>query len=180
MNREILFRGKQVDNDEWTEGYYTELPCGSLGATIFSNDDELVCEDAKSYIIEVFTKQHTNYSNSNPLQVVECEKYEVIPETVGQYTGLTDKNGKKIFEGDILRGFAYPFRDGEGKHNYYAEVVWFENSPAFGLVTHKNPKSNVVGISDGNCEYMEDWETFLWEVIGNIYDNPELLEAEND
>lgn len=101
---------------------------------------------------------------------------EVIPETVGQYTSVKDKNGKKIFEGDILRGFAYPFRDGEGKHNYYAEVVWFKNSPAFGLVTHKNPKSNVVGISEGNCEYMEDWITFLWEVIGNIYDNKEILE----
>ena len=105
---------------------------------------------------------------------------EVKPETVGQFTGLSDKNCKKIFDGDILRGFDYPFRDGEGKHNYYAEVVWFKNSPAFGLVTHKNPKSNIVGISDGNCEYMEDWETLLWEVIGNIYDNPELLEVEND
>lgn len=82
--RDILFRGKRVDNGKWVEGYYTELPCGSLGATIFSNDDELVCEDTGSYIIKVFTKQHTNYSNSNPLQVIECEKYEVIPETVGQ------------------------------------------------------------------------------------------------
>nr|DAG27515.1 MAG TPA: YopX protein [Caudoviricetes sp.] len=100
--KEILFRGKRVDNGDWVEGYYTELPCGSLGATIFSNDDELVCEDTKSYIIKVFTKQHTNYSNSNPLQVIECEKYEVIPETIGQFTGFTDKHSVKIFEGDIV------------------------------------------------------------------------------
>lgn len=100
---------------------------------------------------------------------------EVIPETVEQFVGLVDKNGKKIFEGDVLRGFAYPFRDGDGEHNYYAEVVWFENSPAFGFITHKNPKSNVRGISEGNCEYMEDWEAFLWEVIGNVYDDKELL-----
>jgi hypothetical protein len=100
--RDILFRGKRVDNGKWVEGYYTELPCGSLGATIFSNDDELVCEDTKSYIIKVFTKQHTNYSNSNPLQVIECEKYEVIPETVGQYTGFRDDQGVRIFEGDII------------------------------------------------------------------------------
>lgn len=143
--KEILFRGKRKDNGEWVEGYYTELPCGSLGATIFSNDDELVCEDTKSYIIKVFTKQHTNYSNSNPLQVIECEKYEVIPETVGQFTGLTDKNGKKIFEGDIVYN---------GVFKAQIELINGHFSP-FGSDTF---------FAD-ECE-----------VIGNIYDNPELLE----
>ncbi len=136
MNRQILFRGKRVDDGKWVFGD-----------------------------LEHNGKNVPKWVNGN----------EIVPESVGQFTGLTDKNGNKIFEGDILRGFAYPFRNGEGKHNYYAEVVWFKNSPAFGLVIHKNPKSNVVGISEGNCEYMEDWVTFLWEVIGNIYDNPELL-----
>lgn len=157
--REILFRGKRVDNDEWATGYLVR-------------GEHYIYE---TEITAIYPPDTIFYPNT------ETTGYDrVFPETIGQYTGLTDKNGKKIFEGDILRGFAYPFRDGEGKHNYYAEVVWFKNSPAFGLATHKNPKSNVVGISDGNCEYMEDWETFLWEVIGNIYDNPELLEVEND
>ena len=146
--KEILFRGRRIDNDEWVEGY------------LFKTWN-------RTYLLWGMTGDVPNM-------------VEVKPETVGQFTGLSDKNCKKIFDGDILRGFDYPFRDGEGKHNYYAEVVWFKNSPAFGLVTHKNPKSNIVGISDGNCEYMEDWETLLWEVIGNIYDNPELLEVEND
>lgn len=146
--RDILFRGKRVDNGKWVEGYYTELPCGSLGATIFSNDDELVCEDTKSYIIKVFTKQHTNYSNSNPLQVIECEKYEVIPETVGQFTGLCDKNGRKIFEGDIV----------ESPNGTQGFIEWQNAECAF-----------LVDIGD-------DWQTMddcPYEVIGNKYDNKE-------
>lgn len=146
--KEILFRGKRVDNGKWVEGYYTELPCGSLGATIFSNDDELVCEDTGSYIIKVFTKQHTNYSNSNPLQVIECEKYEVIPETVGQFTGLCDKNGRKIFEGDIV----------ESPNGTQGFIEWQNAECAF-----------LVDIGD-------DWQTMddcPYEVIGNKYDNKE-------
>ena len=102
----------------------------------------------------------------------------VDPSTVGQFTGLADKNGKKIFEGDLLNGFEYPFyRSEDNKHNYFAEVVWFDNG-AFGLVTHKYPNSRVRGISAGNADYFdEEFECDNWEVIGNIHDNPELLEG---
>ena len=157
--REILFRGKRKDNGEWVEGYYTELPCGSLGATIFSNDDELVCEDTKSYIIKVFTKQHTNYSNSNPLQVIECEKYEVIPETVGQFTGLTDKNGKKIFEGDIVHGY------------------WNTKFLIFFDLCCLQFRAKLSDGTEKDIDYYGDSKKI--EVIGNIYDNPELLRSEN-
>lgn len=112
------------------------------------NDDELVCEDTGSYIIKVFTKQHTNYSNSNPLQVIECEKYEVIPETVGQFTGLCDKNGRKIFEGDIV----------ESPNGTQGFIEWQNAECAF-----------LVDIGD-------DWQTMddcPYEVIGNKYDNKE-------
>lgn len=159
--REILFRGKQVDNGEWVEGYYTELPCGSLGATIFSNDDELVCEDTTSYIIKVFTKQHTNYSNSNPLQVIECEKYEVIPETVGQFTGLTDKNGNKIFEGDIVKSC---FR-GETDKEPMAVEFRIERRGWFPFAC---------GDGCGCCE-VDTYPPEYTEVIGNIHDSSELL-----
>lgn len=161
--KEILFRGKRVDNGEWVEGYYTELPCGSLGATIFSNDDELVCEDTTSYIIKVFTKQHTNYSNSNPLQVIECEKYEVIPETVGQFTGLHDKNGNKIFEGDIIKTREFGKDSGYGiNFNDFDVFEVIYSSASFKL----NNARRMFYLSKGQ----------RIEVIGNIYDNPKLLE----
>lgn len=100
----------------------------------------------------------------------------VDTNTIGQYTGLTDKNGTKIFEGDILQGDEYPYCS-DGEYNYYAEVVWFDNGCCgFGLCTHKNPKSAVRGISDGNCEWFEDFDSDSWSVVGNIYDNPELLQ----
>lgn len=151
---EILFRGKRKDNDQWVHGFYFKRVRNYAG---FKTEEQ-------AYI---------KYETWDEGFVT----YEVTLKTVGQFTGLTDKNGQKIFEGDILRGFCYPFRDGEGKHNYYAEIVWFSNSPAFGLITHKNPTSNVVGIADGNCEYLEDWDNTQWEVIGNVYDNPNLLKG---
>ena len=102
---------------------------------------------------------------------------EVNPDTLCQSTGLTDKNDKKIWENDILRGYQYPYRS-DGNDNYFAEATWFENCPAFGIYTLKNPKSNVCGISEGNTEFMENWNSEDWEVIGNIFDNAELLEVE--
>lgn len=101
---------------------------------------------------------------------------EVDPESVGQFTGMTDKNGAKIFEGDILSSDRYPYTS-DGKRNYFAEVVWFGNCSAFGLYTFKAPKSSVRGISEGS-EFIED-DLSDMEVIGNIYDNPELIEEDN-
>lgn len=105
--------------------------------------------------------------------------YLVIPETVGQYTGLTDRNGRKIFEGDILQGEQYPFNS-DGEYNYFAEVCYWDNAPEFGIYIFKNPKANIRGISEGNTCDMQDWESIDWEIIGNIYDNPELLEVKQN
>lgn len=139
--REILFRGRRVDNGEWETG--------SLVYERKGTSEEQVS------IADKMTAYHT----------------PVIPETVGQYTGLCDRNGKKIFEGDILR-----LKDEKERYDWRAIVV-------FG-----NP----------NGEYSWGWQlqnitpnayvnpdTLLWieteldyvscEVIGNIYDNPELM-----
>jgi len=89
----------------------------------------------------------------------KIEKYTVYADTVGQYTGLTDKNGKKIFDGDIIQSL-------ETKET--AVVQWFPEHSAF-MVWCKS--SNEVG-------FLYECTKSNIEVIGNIHDNPELLEAE--
>ena len=124
--RKILFRGKSEDNGEWVYGYYA-------------------CIGKHHYILT---------GKLNLIGAVNFEHYLVIPETVGQYTGLKDKNGKKIFEGDILR-------DDDNEENGVVEFIDGEFYVVFGNVeTH--------GIYDIAC---------CCYVIGNIHDNPELLEG---
>jgi uncharacterized phage protein (TIGR01671 family) len=88
-----------------------------------------------------------------------------------QCTGLKDKNGKLIYEGDILRSEEYPFKN-EESYNYAAEVLWDDASATFYYYTFRI-STNVVGRAEGNTGNLNDYE---WEVIGNIYENPELLE----
>ena len=157
MNREILFKAKRKDNGEWVEGYYV-YDYAHNTHYIFAN------------MIAIPNGVHDRRENFS------LEYYEIDPDTFCQFTGLADKNGQRVWENDILRGYQYPYRS-DGNDNYFAEVTWFENCPAFGIYTFKNPKSNVCGISEGNTEFMENWNSEDWEVIGNIFDNPELLEV---
>ena len=84
----------------------------------------------------------------------------IIPETVGQYTGLTDNNGKKIFEGDIVEGLDFTAEDG-----------------GYGIVTFDDGAFEVVGSCDNIIvgTFHENYYGKDFEVIGNIHDNPELL-----
>lgn len=127
--REILFRGKRVDNGEWETG---SLVYARMGTS-----------EEQAGIADKMTAYHT----------------PVIPETVGQYTGLTDKNGKKIFEGDIVSGHldeAFP----EDETRY--KVIWDD----YGWHIRD---------STGTDTFEQGWAKQYFEVIGNIYDNPELL-----
>lgn len=156
--RKILFRGKRKDNGEWVEGHYVRY--GYTGKE-------------KDYIVPVYA------SDLYALYAVE-----VIPETVGQYTGLTDKNGTKIFEGDIIRYADYDeyrcyiesLDCAERNENMDFCQMWTVDEivygikigyPAFDLNSH-DFESNGLSVLNESGQY-------YYEVIGNIHDNPELL-----
>lgn len=101
----------------------------------------------------------------------KTHRYPVIPETVGQYTDLTDKNGKKIFEGDIVKFTTW---DHNGSDTQHIGVVKFACG-MWGI--WKTPKNEYWG-DDGAFElYMVHSNDDEIEVIGNIHSNPELLEV---
>ncbi|MCA4756309.1 YopX family protein [Mycolicibacterium fortuitum] len=87
--------------------------------------------------------------------------------------GLPDRNGKEIYDGDILTSEHYPFQD-EGKYNYHGVIEWIDEEASF-YMTKRLANKEKRGISDGISQPIESIEEF--EVIGNIYDNPDLLES---
>ena len=143
--RTIKFKGKSVDSSEWIEGYYYR-------------------ECDNTYIIE--DRQKDSMLNRN-------EAVLIAPSTVCQFTGFLDKNGKEIYEGDVLRSDEYPYSciGDNRRDNYFGLIEWNENEAAFYIVTIKNPKSSVKGISDGISDYLSKSALQDFEVIGNIYDD---------
>lgn len=136
--REILFRGKRTDNGEWIYGYVNQ----HRGESIL----DCMCEQINSddfYIYDYAAKIDTG---------IYGLLYKIIPETRGEYTGLTDKNGVKIFEGDIIR-----FEDNIGY------VIYTDDDASF--------------LVDSPNKYIAMDYSSEFEVIGNIHDNPELLEG---
>ena len=161
--REILFRGKRTDNGEWIEGFYS-------------------AEEYDPYIgkIEYIPR----------IQIIgKCVSLGVIPETVGQYTGLTDKNGKRIFEGDIFK-----FDDEVWESSYtscgteydsfavenYGVVGFDEDMARFDFIKYKFNENSVE--ADLHENHTIDFSEFVCEleVIGNIHDSPELLEGDTE
>ena len=124
--REILFRGKRADTGDWVKGFYIQKP------NPFSEDGKPI----RHCIIDLFPFGH-----------------DVDPETVGQFTGLLDKNGNQIFEGDVV----------EYREYGNLAVVWDDG--AFQLMREYT-----------FYDMLDHYTTVFSVVIGNIHDNPELLE----
>lgn len=143
--RDILFRGKRKDNGEWTEGCYAKVA------------DWL----DERYVDLIFESEAMQFPHS---EIAGCN--EVESETVGQYTGLIDKNGKQIFEGDVVRT----------KYGRLCIVVWFSTRAYSGWdLTVVNHYDNVRYTKPPTDHDM--WDSNNLEVIGNIHDNPEYLEV---
>ena len=140
--REILFRGKRTDCEAWVEGDLIQA---------FRGNQLSACS--------IMPHTPTAY----------CWKVE--PETVGQYTGLTDKNGVRIFEGDIVKGIAYSVER-------IGVIVWIDEITSFGVRYFKSVNSTAwENSSILRCASMGKTDEFAAEIIGNIHDNPELLEG---
>lgn len=139
--REILYKGKAKSGYKWVEeGEWIE---GSL--FYFEDEDGIICQIVTSYL-----------SNKRKDEPVMATAYEIDPETVCEYTGKQDKNGKQIFEGDIIRYNKKLFK-----------VVWVSECAHFALHPLKecswSPCMNTGTVKNA-------------EVIGNVFENPELLE----
>ena len=171
--REILFRGKpkykgdfhffsQIWKDNCKDGFV-------YGSLVVSGNKYYICVSALCQINSCINNGMTSM-------------IEVIPSTIGQYTGLTDKNGTKIFEGDIIR---------YTRTNMYAPscsfhkqdlvsihlVLWDSSVSAFVQQHHSLNEKRIVG--KGSAVLYDDRaKENIVEVIGNIHDNPELLESE--
>lgn len=96
----------------------------------------------------------------------------VDPATVCQFTGFLDKNGKEIYEGDVLRSDIYPFScvGNDVYDNYYSIVGWSEGSAGFYVKIFVNPRAHVGGISHGDVYDMSHYNFKDFEVVGNIHD----------
>lgn len=129
------------------------------------NNDDLVVGSLAIYGKRAYILPEENIGQ--PLAVFE----KVDPATVCQFTGFLDKNGKEIYEGDVLRSDLYPFSCTEDNKydNYYGAIGWSEEDASFYMVAIKNPKSSVRGISDGICDSISQKKMQDFEVVGNIH-----------
>ena len=148
---EILFRGKRIDSGEWAEGYY--VPMGEY-----------------------------HYILTGRLELVpylDFEHFLVNPETIGRFSGLTDRNGVKIFEGDIIRWHDNTELSVGGQ---IAEVCFGKYRDAESVFDDIYPLGFYIRFSDKNCvtiSWLDEYKNY-YDIIGNIHDNPELLKKKKN
>ena len=146
MEARYLFKAKRIDNGEWVEGYL-----------IYSKKDCYICEKPYECMDEYSSLNGQSYGFGG-FKLVD-------PSTICQCTGLKDKNGKLIWENDVV-GFwdTYSTENGQAEMDCIGKVVWDDETISF-QVTNR--------LSAESYEVLDECS-----VIGNIFDNPELLESE--
>ena len=144
--RKILFRGKRTDNGEWVCGYYV-LRKRPYFKDKGANFEHIICDNL---VIDDFNDKQ--FVDTIPII------YSVDPETVGQYTGLTDMNGNKIFEGDIVISNYIDYEDERGVVQWDSDIAKF-----------------IITFSTFTIDFDNVYGREL-EIVGNIYDNPEMME----
>lgn len=144
-----LYRGKRIDNGEWVEG-----------SLLYDR------EQNEAFIAESFEDRAANIR-------------EVDPDTVGECTGLRDKNGKLIFEGDVIKiehedyafdGMSLDYRSEQG-------VVTYDSWGLVGIVVDKFRGENVWSDFFHVCGLTDRIANWTFEILGNVHDNPELLKG---
>ncbi len=147
--RKILFKGKRTDNGEWVCGYYV-LRKRPYFKNKGANLEHIICDNL---VIDDFNDKQ--FVDTIPIT------YSVDPETVGQYTGLTDTNGNKIFEGDIVVSDYIDYEDERGVIQWDSDIAKF-----------------IITFSTFTIDFDNVYGREL-EIVGNVYDNPEHLERGN-
>lgn len=141
MDRTIKFRAKRIDNNKWAYGGLVQA------------DDYCIIDQGN----ELYVERDYNFRGDThffQLSGVMCDE-----KTIGQFTGLLDKNGNEIYEGDIIKGFDIIIE------------VWYSEDTACFMAEMKEPQNDMVDILGG-------YDTARMEIIGNIYDHPQLIKEE--
>ena len=151
--REILFRGKRTDNGAWVEGAFCLKDC----------------EDPFGDMVD-----RPSIIKYDP----PCDGFwfRVDPETVGQFTGLTDKNGKKIFEGDVVKAVIVRDLGGGTENRKETGIIAYDKIGMIGLVAKYAGSIPIWSDFFQELTLSGCINDFWFEIIGNIHDNPELLE----
>jgi|SRR5690554_702927 len=149
--REIKFRGKQLGNGEWVYGCLIKMDS----------------QGSQSFIYPFYE----GASSMSCGQLVALTMQAIDLETVGQYTGLKDKNGREIYEGDVVRTH-FSFDHATTQEPFV--ITWNDKKAMFEGVKPKDHTEK-----DGYLTRFSFFpeQRFIYEVIGNIYENPELLEV---
>lgn len=138
MKREIKFRGKRIDNGEWVYGSYTSMR--------ENNRNNPFCQVEPKIFHRIWQWEAGDWNMGG------YANYEVIPETIGQFTGIQDVTGDDIYEGDILEVPGNRYKDCRGVVKFIQGAYW------------------LVFVNDDLLSIKEAEE--YWDVISNIHDNP--------